>query len=237
MGYKLIVDGSVVDAGVHICYVRYNPRLKMFLACKETEAHGIASQNGSTYWLLPNRDAIEVDGYQTVEFSEIPDDEATELMNAINEGADVIIEEPVQEDAPALEIESDNSLDLLKQYKITQMSVQCEKTIEDGFDVIITDGTEKHFRLTKDDQLELFSLSLIKGDYNGAIPYRISDVEFCTLSEEDFDEILLSASRWRVSQHLYLKNICAYINSLDSYAKLREVVYGMEIPVEGGDAT
>lgn len=91
---KLIYENSVVDAIKSPCYVVYVPRLQLFLACPESEAQGVASRNGTTYWHLEGRSEFGVDGYQTVSAVSISDEEAEELIAALEAGEQPIEPEP-----------------------------------------------------------------------------------------------------------------------------------------------
>lgn len=91
---KLIADNTVVDAIKHPCYVVYVPRLNLFLACPEAQAQGIAHRNGTTYWHLEGREEFGVDGYTTVNAVSISDEEADELIAALNAGEQPIEPEP-----------------------------------------------------------------------------------------------------------------------------------------------
>jgi hypothetical protein len=83
---KLIWDGKVVDAIKNPCYVRYVPRLKMFLACSEDQANGVASRDGTTYWHLEGCRQFGVDGYTTVSPVFISDEEADALIAELEAG-------------------------------------------------------------------------------------------------------------------------------------------------------
>lgn len=90
---KLVSGNTVVDAIKNPCYVVYVPRLQLFLACPEAEAQGVASRNGTTYWHLEGREDFGVDGYTTVSAVSITDEEADELIAALDEG-----EQPIEPD-------------------------------------------------------------------------------------------------------------------------------------------
>lgn len=94
---KLISGNTVVDAIKNPCYVVYVPRLQLFLACPEAEAQGVASRNGTTYWHLEGRTEFGVDGYETVSAVSITDDEADELITALEEGEQPIEPEPEED--------------------------------------------------------------------------------------------------------------------------------------------
>lgn len=83
---KLLWDGKVVDAIKNPCYVRYVPRLKLFLACSEDQANGVASRDGTTYWHLEGCREFGVDGYTTVSAVFISEEEADALIAELEAG-------------------------------------------------------------------------------------------------------------------------------------------------------
>ncbi len=90
---------------------------------------------------------------------------------------------PVESDEEARKI-IEPTLEEVKADKIKQLSDICEKTIFNGIDVILSDGSLKHFSLKTEDQINLnglvnqVSLGTIKAE-NG-VPYH-ADGELCTL--------------------------------------------------------
>lgn len=90
MSLKLIDNtGKIVDAVLEPCYVRYDGHLRMFLACSEEQAQGVASHDGSTYWHLSTRPDFGVDGYSTVSAISISDEEAKTIIAALDDGAEI----------------------------------------------------------------------------------------------------------------------------------------------------
>lgn len=85
MSLKVISNGVVVDALIHPTFVRYDPRLKLFLSCKEEEAQGLASHDGETYWQLQGKH-FGVDGYETVSAVVISPEEAAAIIEALDDG-------------------------------------------------------------------------------------------------------------------------------------------------------
>lgn len=91
---KLLSENLIVDAIKNPCYVVYVPRLGLFLACPEAEAQGIASRTGMTYYHLDGREDFGVDGYQTVSAVSISDEEADDLITALEAGEKPVEPEP-----------------------------------------------------------------------------------------------------------------------------------------------
>jgi hypothetical protein len=100
MSYKYISDGQIVDAAKKPCFVRYDTRLKLFLACKESQAQGIASHDGKTYWHLDGCEEFGVDGYETVSAVPISDEEAEAILKELDAG-NVPDDGSLEEETPA----------------------------------------------------------------------------------------------------------------------------------------
>lgn len=121
---KLIADNVVLDAIKNPCYVVYVPRLKLFLACPEAQAQGVAQRNGTTYWHLDGRDDFGVDGYTTVSAVSISDEEADALMKALDEGEQPVEPDPDPGEEPPTEPEKVISLTTVyAQLQTTQADV------------------------------------------------------------------------------------------------------------------
>lgn len=124
-------------------------------------------------------------------------------------------------------------LEEVKADKIKQLSDACEKTIFNGIDVILSDGSLKHFSLKTEDQINLnglvnqVSLGTIKAE-NG-VPYH-ADGELCTLfSVADFTLVANTATRFILQQTTYCNHLMAFVRSLETRSEIEKVVYGQEL--------
>lgn len=130
---KLIADNVVLDAIKNPCYVVYVPRLKLFLACPEAQAQGVAQRNGTTYWHFEGRDEFGVDGYTTVSAVSISDEEADELIKALDEGERPVVpdpdpgEEPPPEPEEVISIAAVYSKVLATQEEVASLTSAIEK--------------------------------------------------------------------------------------------------------------
>lgn len=220
---KLIADSTVVDAVKVPLYVVYVPRLKMFLACPEREAQGIANHNQTGYWHLEGRPEFGVDGYTTVSAVSISEDEADAIIAALDAG----MAAPEPEPEPA---DPDGSIDLVRENTIAQMSAACNAAITGGVDVTLTDGNTYHFSLTVEDQINLISLQSLLAAGAEAVPYHADGQECRYYSPADFQLIATAATSWKIYQESYFNSLRAYIRSMETMAELLTVTYGMSIP-------
>lgn len=224
MSYKLLLDGSVVDAVKNPCFVRYDPRLGLFLACPEAQAQGIASHDGKTYWHLEGCPEFGVDGYITVSAESISAEEATAIIEALDAG------QPAPEPAP--EPDPDGSVELVRENIITQMSTACSTAITSGVDVTLSDGQIYHFSLGLEDQLNLLSLQGMLAAGAEAVPYHADGEECRYYSAADFNAIAETATFWKLYQESYFNSLRGYIRAMETMAELLVVSYGMAIPTE-----
>ena len=116
--------------------------------------------------------------------------------------------------------------------KISEMSRICNQTIENGFDLQMTDGTTEHFSLTTQDQLNLTTLSAMIQSGLQSIPYH-ADGNLCKFySAEDMKNLINYGTKFITYQTTYFNSLRNYINSLESADEIKAVAYGMEIPAE-----
>lgn len=224
MSYKLIADGTTVDA-VHVpVYVCWDSRLKLFLACTEAEAQGIAAHDGTTYWHLEDRPEFGVDGYETVSAVSISEEEADAIIMALEAG------KPVPEPEP--EFPDDGSVELVRENIVGQMFAACNAEIVGGVDVTLSDGQTYHFSLNLEDQLNLLSLQGMISNGAEAVPYHADGEECRYYSANDFTVIAAAATNWKLYQESYFNSLRAYIQSMETMPELLAVEYGMEVPAE-----
>ena len=224
MSYKLLLNGDIVDAVKDPCFVRYDTRLGLFLACKEEEAQGIAAHDGSTYWHLEGRSEFGVDGYETVSSVPVDREEAQAIMAALDAG------KPVPEPEP--EEPADGSVELVRENTITQMSAACSAAIIGGVDVTLSDGKTYNVSLALEDQLNLLSLQGMLAAGAEAVPYHADGEECRYYSAADFNAIAEAATYWKLYQESYFNSLRGYIRSMETMAELLNVTYGMSIPEE-----
>lgn len=98
--YKIIVDGSVVDAA--FTFLRWDERLNRLLGCDPKDAHFIQSHDGNTVyrvgWLNPVPDAAKV-RYETVD-AEIVDKQEYDDLRAVLDSGETVPEPDDEELQP-----------------------------------------------------------------------------------------------------------------------------------------
>lgn len=233
--YKLINGTNFVGIATQYNFCQFQHKHNIVLACDEERAQYV--QCGDLFyradWMVPiTTDKIS---YETVEVVKIDEDEYNILLDAVENGKEIELEqeqnEPVEE-TPVIDPIEEVTLDYLKTAKTTEMSAVCNKTITDGFDVVLSDGNTYHFSLTTQDQLNLITLSSMVASGETQIPYHADD-ELCRFySADDINIIITTATQFKTYQISYFNALKMYINSLKRKKTVAAVYYGMTIPEE-----
>lgn len=229
--FKLIKDQQIVGAASSNNFIYYSPVVDCYL--RTTEEHGeyISFQNKlyRDTWMSPTK---LPEKYISVQVTEITEEEYNIFMQAIQHD-EVIIEEEDTEQPNYNEeqlIPDDGSVDFVRQSKLSEMSYQCRKTIENGVDVSIK-GEVHHFSLTTQDQLNLMSLGVM-AQTQEMIPYH-ADGETCTFyTAEEINQIVTAATAHKIYHTTYYNSLKNYINSLNTIEEIAAITYGVELPEE-----
>ena len=232
--YKLISGTNFVGIATQHNFRQFQHKHSIILACDEERAQYV--QCGDLFyradWMVPvTTDKIS---YETVEVVKI-EDEYNILLAAVEKGEEIEIEqeqnEPVEE-VPVIDPIEEVTLDYLKTAKTAEMSAVCNKTITDGFDVVLSDGNTYHFSLTTQDQLNLITLSSMVASGETQIPYHADD-ELCRFySAEDINTIITTATQFKTYQVSYFNALKMYINSIEDKETVATIEYGVAIPEE-----
>lgn len=154
---------------------------------------------------------------------------------AIENGEEVEVhpEPPTpEEDAPIVDPNEEVTVDYVRAMKIAEMNSVCNKVIENGIDVMLSDGNVYHFSLTTQDQLNLITLQSMIAAGETSIPYH-ADGELCRYySVEDISTVMDSATAHKTLHVTYFNSLKVYINALDNITDISAAEYGMEIPEE-----
>ena len=233
--YKLINGSTFVGVATQHDFRVFQQKHKIILACDEEQAQYV--QCGETLyranWMVPvttNRVS-----YETVEVIRIDKEEYDILYEAIEKGEDIEVqpEQPApEEDAPIVDPNEEVTVDYIKTTKIAEMNFVCNKVIENGIDVMLSDGNVYHFSLTTQDQLNLITLQSMIVAGETMIPYH-ADGELCRYyTVEDISVVMDAATAHKTFHVTYFNSLKVYINALTDMTEIASVQYGMDIPEE-----
>jgi len=236
MTYFKMIDGTtIVGIATQDDFRRYQRKHGMILISDIDTAQCVVYK--STYyhddWLKPIENGEFI--YIPVKIVRIEEDEYQRLYEAFQ--TDEEIHEDPQDDEPYEEpevIDEDTviTVETLREMKINEMNYICRKTIEDGFDIVLSDGETHHFSLTTQDQLNLITLSGMVSQGAEQVPYH-ADGELCKFySASDMLAIINQATNYKTYHTTYVNALHAYIQSMDDEAEIAAVQYGCELPKE-----
>lgn len=126
------------------------------------------------------------------------------------------------------------TLEEVKEIKIAELNAMQQEVIQNGINVMLSDGNVEHFTLTANDQISLMGLQTMIASGAEQIPWHTSDqTEHCKYySNADMTLIVTKAMQY-VSYHVtYFRDLIIYINSLDDKEFVETAVYGMTLPEE-----
>ena len=126
------------------------------------------------------------------------------------------------------------TLEEVQELKVSEMNGEQQKTIQNGIDVTLSDGTVEHFTLTENDQTSLMGLQTQVFAGNEAIPWHTSNQELgCKYySNADMNLIISKAMEFITYHVTYFRDLRIYIRSLQDREAVEVVCYGMQIPEE-----
>lgn len=233
--YKLINGSTFVGVATQHDFRVFQQKHKIILACDEEQAQYVQCGEAlyRANWMVPvttNRVS-----YETVEVIRIDKEEYDILYEAIEKGEDIEVqpEQPApEEDAPIVDPNEEVTVDYIKTTKIAEMNFVCNKVIENGIDVMLSDGNVYHFSLTTQDQLNLITLQSMIVAGETMIPYH-ADGELCRYyTVEDISVVMDAATAHKTFHVTYFNSLKVYINALTDITEIASVQYGMDIPEE-----
>lgn len=183
---------------------------------------------GSTISIIGSQEEVqsEITGFATI--YQKPSDKEVILSN----------DESVYTDIPVFEAEPEVvDVDEVRAKKREEISYTCNKIIQNGVDVDITENgntVTKHFSLTVNDQLNLFGkqAQLAQDGESGVFEYH-SDGEGCKFfSYANMKKVIETAMAF-VSYHTtYCNSFFIWLAALEDPDFIQNLQYGEDIPVE-----
>lgn len=233
--YKLISNNEFVGVATQYDFRVYQKKHNVILSCDESEAQYV--QINDCFYHANWMGSITTDSvqYHIAEVIRIDEDEYNILVQSSDENVFNDIESSIEQDvndAPVVDQDDRVTIEYIRSSKIKELSVTCNKSIEYGVDVSLSDGITGHFSLTTQDQLNLITLQAMVASGETMIPYH-ADGELCRYySVEDIERIMNAATIHKTFHVTYFNSLKVYVESLTDMKEISSVKYGMEIPVE-----
>lgn len=229
--FKLIENNLIVGVVTSDNFMHYNVLTDNYIRANEQIGEYV-NYNGKFYrdnWMQP---FIHKAKYQDITIMEIDKQEYLILYEALKTEQEIEYAQEIYDNTEEPETSEDTtSIDFVRSSKIKEMSYQCNKTIENGFDIETEDGIH-HYSYALEDQLNLMNLSTAIARGEEQLSYH-ADGELCRFyTAAEINEIISAGNAWKTYHTTYFNALKAYINSLETIEEIGVVTYGMELPEE-----
>lgn len=229
--FKLIKDQQIIGAASSNDFIYYSPIVDCYLHTTEEHGEYISFQNKlyRDTWMSPTK---LPETYIPVQVTAITEEEYNIFMQAIQHDEVIIDEEdtewPNYNEEPL--IPDDGTIDFIRQSKLSEMSYECRKAIENGIDIEVK-GEKRHFSFTTQDQLNLMSLSTM-AQTSDIIPYHADGEQCIYYTAAEINTIIVAMNKHKIYHTTYYNALKAYINSLETIEEISAITYGTPIPDE-----
>lgn len=214
--YKLMTRSLVVDVLNTVKYVRWLTRSNRFVLTDKTSAHGVYGSDNKTVYLLEGNNCPPSLPNTVVKLVSVTESEYHRLKALLHGGVSV--------DSDAVQ------LNKLKLAKLEELSADCKNRIEAGVDVMFSDNYSHHFRLTIEDQLNLWSIEKEIQSGSLVVLYHETDKPCKLYRSSDITKLIQAADAHKRYHTTYYNVLKHCINNMYSKADVERVYYG--IPLE-----
>lgn len=232
MSYYKIING---DNFIGVCtaddFRCYQKKHNILIRCNANSAEYIR-HNEELYkadWFKTNKDST----FEAVEVSVVPilEEEYRALCEMIELGETISVaeHEAQVEEEPEIAPEQEVSIEYVREIKIKEMSLACEKAITDGFNLTL-DDVDYHFSLTMEDQMNLISAQSRILSGKREIVYHADGEEYKIYSPEEMTLIINAADYHKTYQLAYFNSLKAWVNGLNRISNIQAIQYGDDIP-------
>lgn len=232
MIYYKITDGeNIIGAISQTSLMKYQEKHHIMISSDIKDAQ-YAVYNDTYYhddWMRPVEDGAD---YYQASIMRIEEDEYEALAHALETGEIIEVIEPTIVEVEESIEEDNTSLDFVKEMKLKEISMACEKAIVSGIDVVLEDGESHHFSLDLESQINLMSLASLVASGTDAVPYH-ADGELCRyFTANEINAIMTQATAHKTYNTTYHNSLKAYVESLEDINDVHNVYYGMDVPVQ-----
>lgn len=231
--YKILNENTFIGVANSGNFVAENQRTGWLLTSNENLGQFVSyeGQLYRDYWMQPVHNSKHT--FTNVSIEEISKEEYDILIAAIEHDEEIIIDDGDDEEEPIpvepIPEDPDIVLEYVRSSKIKEMSSTCRKAIENGFDLMLSDGKTHHFSLSAQDQMNLLVLST-KVDTEEKISYHADGELSKSYSAAEMKQIIEQAENHKNYHTIYFNALKAYINSLDNIDDIAAITYGVSIP-------
>lgn len=235
--FKVIKDGQLIGVVTDQSFARYSEKGGRILICDVLDGQ-YAVLNDKYYrdnWLLPLNPKANAE-YEEATVISIPKKEYDILSKKVETGEPISMDklintEPEETVIREPKVEDIATAEYVREQKLKELSAQCEQTIMNGFDLVLTDGVSHHFGMSFTDQINLINLELAL-DRGEEVFYHADGELDQFYSEEDARMILIAAKRWSMYNRALYNSFKNWINNIEDIDAIDKITYQSDIPEE-----
>jgi len=232
--YKLISGSNIIGVGSTYDFRKFQKKHRIILFCDEREAQYIQYKDALYHdnWMLPVK--TDLFKYEMCECIQIEEDEYNTLKSALEVEEEIIVEPepPVVKENEYIDPVTEITVDYIRRVKVAEMKNTCNKTIENGIDVVLSDGENYHFSLTTQDQLNLITISSMIAAGSETIAYH-ADGQLCKyFNSEDMQTVIAAATSHITKYTTYYNALHYWILQMKDIDEITGVYFGIDIPDE-----
>ena len=211
--YKIIKNKEFIGVGTTLNLRRFQTKHKIILMCDEAQVQYIQLDDVfyRADWMWPeNTDSIK---YEIADVIRIEKDEYDLLLNAVETNEEITIEEEPIVEAEHVVVE-EPTIDYVRASKISELKHYCNKAITSGVNIKLSDGETRHFSMSLEDQINLFTKAYLADE--------------SVYSTEDMKIIITETNAFKNNHIEKFKKLKSRVNSLNTIQEISAVNYHEE---------
>ena len=230
--FKVLFNDELIGVGTFQDFARYSEKYNRVLICDVIDGEYMV-MDGKFYhdrWMNPinPKSYIEYEEATVISISE----KEYGILSTKPESYEVVEEDiPETHAQKPININDQITIEGVRKNKLLELSADCQKSIEDGFSLVLGDGASHHFSLSLRDQLNLAELQNSLNLHDD-LPYHADGEPMQYYSEPDAQDILCGAKKWKDYNLALYNSFKNWINALEDISVISGITYESEIPDE-----
>ena len=211
--YKIIQHDKVIDVVYYPYFVKFTPAGHIVVT-DASSAEGIVGSDNKTIYSFKHVTNKRVSGTASIVKLKTVE-EFNRLKDLLNSKQEISADESALAEA--------------KRDTISRLSAICKNLITAGFSIKLSDGSEHHFKLTTEDQLNLM---MIENQINAGVEtfvYHATEEPCKFFTKDDMIRIIKAFNRFTLYHTTYFNVAKQYVKTLTSIDEVRQFAYGMDV--------
>lgn len=232
--YKILLEDKFVGIATDSNLLKFQKRHFILEDATIQDAQYIWCNEGLYHSEWMKKPESTIYEYQEAIVVSIQEDEYNELSDAIERNEEIKVASESEEEAVFVEeelpVQEELTIEFIRETKIREMSLACNKAIMIGFDIELSDGKNHHFSMSMQDQMNMLTITarILQGETK--IAYHADGEEMITYSVDEMMKIISGANAHKEYHLAYFNSMKSWINSLKRITSVSDIEYGNEIP-------